>query len=73
MHLLCASTSRSIPATSFEGFSCYRYAVRIRGSCLCSDRFLIKWAMLAIPLLLVLKELCTSETETVSQHYCTPH
>ena len=52
IHPLCASISRSVPATSVEGFPCYRYAVYSRGSCLCSERSLIKWAILAISLLL---------------------
>ena len=54
-----------------EGFSCDRYAVRSRGSCLCSERSLIKLAILAVYLLLVLKMLYISKAEIVSQHYFT--
>ena len=57
VHLLCASKSRWVPAASTEGFFCDRYAVRSRGSCLCSERSLIKWVILAVSLLLVLKML----------------
>ena len=74
IHLLCASTSRLVPAASMEGFFCDRYAVRSRGSCLCSERSLIKLVILAVSLLLVLKMLYISKAETaVSQHYFTLH
>ena len=73
MHLLRASKSRLVPAASMEVFFCDRYAVRSRGSSLCSERSLIKWVILAIYLLLVLKMLYISKAETVSQHYCTLH
>ena len=56
-----------------EGFSCDRYAMRSRGSCLCNERLLIEWATLA-RCLLMLTMLYISKTETVSQHYyCTLH
>ena len=55
IHLLCATASRLVPAASMEVFFCDRYAVRSRGSCLCSERSLIKWVILAISLLLVFK------------------
>ena len=57
IHLLCASTSRLVPAVSMEVFFCDRYAVRSRGSCLCSERLLFKLIILAVSLLLVLKVL----------------
>ena len=56
-----------------EGFFCDRYAVRSRGSYLCSERSLIKLVILAVSLLLVLKMLYVSKAETVSQHYFTLH
>ena len=65
IHLLCASTSRLVPAASMEGFFCDRYAVRSRGSCLCSKHSLIKWVVLAISLMLVLNILYISKAETV--------
>ena len=54
---------------------CDRYAVRSCDSCLCGERSLIKWVILAVSLLLVLKMLYISKAETtvVSQHYCTLH
>ena len=77
MHLLRASKSRLVPAASMEvfleGFFCDRYAVRSRGSCLCSERSLIKLVILAVSLLLVLKMLYISKAESVSQHYFTLH
>ena len=73
IHLLCASTSRLVPAVSMEVFFCDRYAVRSRGSCLCSERLLFKLIILAVSLLLVLKMLYISKAETVSQHYFTLH
>ena len=69
IHLLCASTSRLVLAASMEGFFCDRYAVRSRGSCLCSERSLIKWVILAISLLLVLKMLYISKAETTTVPY----
>ena len=62
---LCASISRSVQTTSVEGFPCYLYAVYNRGRCLCSERSLIKCAVLAISLLLVLKKLYIPKAETV--------
>ena len=56
-----------------EGFFCDRYAVRSRGSCLCSERSLIKLVILAVSLLLVLNVLYISKAETVSQYYFTLH
>ena len=79
IHLLCASTSRLVPAASMEGFFCDRYAVRSRGSCLCSERSLIKLVILAVSsLLLVLKMLyqvdyISKAEHAVSQHYFTLH
>ena len=67
VHLLCASTSRLVPAASMKFFFCDRYAVRSRGSCLCSERSLIKWVILAVSLLLVLKMLLA---ETVPALLC---
>ena len=76
-HLICASTSRLVPAASVEGFFFDRYAVRSRGSCLCSERSLIKWVILYSGHIFTVcvknAVVYISKAETVSQHYCTLH